>query len=156
MKKVISLIGVLLIITCLKAQTAVGKWKLILGSTLSVKGQTTDLLSEDYQKQPCLKNVIYTFEADGKIITNADHCPDSTKKDLEVSNIGIKWEASGSNKIIITTKNNDIDPLTYDLIIFLDSSLGKKIMIWNMSFNNKPDTHNPDPVKTLTFRFHEL
>lgn len=159
MKKVNSLIGILLIITTVNAQSPVGKWKLIIGVTETVAGKSTDLLKNSYEKEPCLKNVIYIFSADGKIITDADKCPDSTRKNLEASNLAIKWEISGNNKIKISTKDSDIDPVTYELTIGLDEhsiARGRRVMRWVLNFGDDPDISNPDEVVVLEFVYEEL
>ena len=154
MEKVISLIGMLLLFTSLDAQPFLGKWKLVKGETVSSKNIYTDILKEDYQKQPCLANVVYTLTADGKINTNADHCPDSVKKDLGVADLGIKWRSSGYN-IIVTPADNDLE-LPYTWILFQSSDKGKRGMYWTMQFKNEPDANNPDPITRLIFTFHEL
>lgn len=156
MKKVISLIGTLLFIASVNAQSPVGKWKLVSGVTESVTGKSTDIMKGDYEKEPCMAKVIYIFSADGKINTNADHCPESTRKTLEASDPAIKWETSGNKKIIISTKDNDIDPITYDLNIFFHTDLGKRVMTWVLIFGNDPDDRNPEKVKRLIFTYYEL
>ena len=158
MEKVISLIGMLLLIISGNAQSPVGKWKLVKGITQSKHGIVTDILTEDYQKQPCLANVIYTLTADGKIITNADQCPDSTKKDLGVANLGIKWERSDYYNIIITTDDKDLEPLTYALAYFLNPDTRKRGMVWIMHLKYDPhlDSGKPDEIANLVFTFHEF
>jgi len=155
MKKVISLLGMIFLFTSVYAQFPIGKWKLVKGSTLSLKNIDTDILKEEYEKQPCLANLIYTLTADGKIITNADACPDSAKKDLGVADLGIKWKSSAYNNIVITTADNDLE-LAYMLVSFTNKDTGRKGMLWIMDFKNEPDTQNPDPIKRLIFTFHEL
>ena len=154
MQKIISLLGMLLLFSILNAQTPLGKWKLVKGVTLSLKNINTDILKEDYQKQPCLASVVYTLTADGKINTNADQCPDSVKKDLGVANLGIKWRTSGYN-IIITTADEDLE-LTYVWSLSQGPNGGKRTMLWIMDFKDKPDSNNPDPITRVIFTFQEL
>ena len=158
MKKIISIIGLFLFMASVNAQSPVGKWKLVKGITQSKHGIITDVLKEDYQKQPCLANVIYSLTADGKIITDADHCPDSTKKDLGVANLGIRWERPDYYNIIITTDDKDLEPLNYALTFCLNPDTRARCMIWILHLKYDPylDSGKPDEIAQLVFTFHEL
>jgi hypothetical protein len=157
MKKMISLLKMLLLIISVNAQTPAGKWKLIEARIITVRG-AINFLKEDYEKEPCLANVIYIFSEDGKIITNAESCPDSTRKSLEASNLAIKWETLGNAKITVSTKDKDIDPITYDLRVYTISYLngGRKIMQWDLDFPDDPEDRNPDKAKKLYFVYYSL
>ena len=159
MKKLISLIGTLLLITSVNAQSPVGKWKLTMAVTSTVGGKITDHLKDKYKKDPCLANVIYTFSADGNIITNADQCPDSTRKTVEASNLAVKWEIPGDKKIKIFTADKDIDPVTYELEMFQypdPGGKGKRVMTWQLNFGDDPNVNNPEEVTMLMFRYVEI
>jgi len=158
MKKIITIIGLFLIIASVNAQSPVGKWKLVDGKIETITGKRIEFLKEDYEKEPCLANVVYTFSADGKIITKADNCADSTRKSLEASNLAIKWESSGNKKIIVSTKDKDIDPVTYDFEVFILPHLnnGKRVMNWELKFDNDPEDRNPERARRLYFVYYAL
>ncbi len=156
MKRVIAFIWLLSLFTSVHAQSPLGKWKLWMAGAQDVTGRYTDFLRPLNEKEPCRANVIYIFTADGNIITNADNCPDSTKKAMEMSNLIAKWEISGNKKITISAKDKDIEPVTYVLNIWYNPDLKKRVMNWELIFGDDPDISNPEEIVRIYFSYQEL
>jgi hypothetical protein len=149
MKKLSSLLGTILFIATLHAQVDLtGRYKLVEGKFETVTGKYVHFLPEEYAKEPCLANVIYTFAGDGKIITTADNCPDSTKKKLFGPELVVKWERTGNNKMIISTKDDYIDPMTFDLHVYITDTR-RKVMVWSTILEVDPNDPNPEKAKKL-------
>jgi len=150
MKKLVSFLASLLFIVPLQAQGGItGRYKLVEGKFETVKGKFIDFLKEEYDKDPCLANVIFDFTNDGKIITTADGCPDSTKKKLFGPELAVKWQVGAQNKMIISTKDDEIDPMAFDLLLYLNR--GKKEMKWEVVLEIDPNDPNPEKAKKLIY-----
>jgi hypothetical protein len=108
-----------------KAQSPVGKWRMVSYIQENRDGKKTDLLKEFINDYPCTKDALIDFDAAGSMTVLADKCP----ADIQQAGLGTKWKMTSKNKIIISTDDPDIDPVTYNL-----EFTGKK-MRWTINYN---------------------
>ena len=142
MKK-LSIITVLLVIAFAGiGQMATGKWKLVVGYTVSYADTKDDFLKVMYKEQPCLQKIVYVFSAAGKIDIEKNHCehvdPDGT------AGFGTKYVVKGNK---ITVSANEIDPETYDLEI-----KGNK-MTWRKTYEKQRTVNPKEDIKLLEYVF---
>jgi hypothetical protein len=157
MKKFIAVFGSLLFVVTLYAQMKLeGKYNLVQGHFETVSGKYIQFVQEEYDREPCLAKVVFTFTANGNILTSADNCPDSTKKKLFGPELAVKWVRTAENKIIISTKDDYIDPMTFDLKVYLHHVSGKKMMTWETNLEVDPNDPNPDKAKKLLYVYRAL
>jgi len=154
MKKLVSFLATLLFIVTLQAQPSVGRYRLVEGKFETVTGKFIDFLKEEYDKDPCLANVIFNFVADGRIITTADGCPDSTKEKLFGPELAVKWRLTAQNEITISTKDDYIDPITFRMTG--TRNRGKAEMKWEKLLEIDPNDPSPDKAKRLIYVYREI
>jgi hypothetical protein len=122
-----------------QAQGPAGKWRFVSYTLETRDGKKTDLLKDFLKDYPCTKSTLIHFDAAGNINARADKCP----ADMRHAGLGTKWKMTSKNKIIVSTDDSDIDPVTYNFEL-----IGNK-MRWTINYE-KDDS---DEVKQLVAEF---
>lgn len=142
MKKIIIITALLVTGIAGIGQTAIGRWKLVVGYTVSYADTKDDFLKAMYKEQPCLEKIVYVFSAAGKIDVAKNHCehvdPGGTAA------FGTKFVVRGT-KIIVSA--DDIDPEAYELEIKANR------MIWRKTYEKNRTVNPKEDVKLLEYVF---
>ncbi|WP_428654978.1 lipocalin family protein [Runella sp.] len=128
--------------------SATGTWKRTGMTSVDNDGTISDDHAAILKAMPCSKNIMYTFNADGSILTGVpDECG-AMKKTIESMNGDGKCSMSG-NKLTVTSSK--LPPAVYDV------QFKGNTMIWYFDYTKNPKTLNPGgKTKSLTLVYTKI
>jgi len=127
---------------------AVGTWKRTAMTSVDINGTVSDNNASMLKAMPCSKNITYTFNADGSILTKVpDECG-ALKKTIESMNGDGKCTMT-ANKVVVTS--SILPPSTYQV------EFKGNTMIWYFDYAANPKTLNPGgKSKSMTIVYTKI
>lgn len=143
MKKIWIITALLAIAIAGIGQTAAGKWKLVVGYTLSYADTKNDFLKAMYTEEPCMQKTVFVFTASGQINAENNNCKQADPD--EALGAGAKYRVKGNKLTLITV--DDMEGEVFELEI-----KGNR-MTWRKTYEKNSGVNPKDDVKLLEYVF---